>query len=139
MEEQFATKTVTAVICYWDELNCEEFLRRYMDGERLPEYLIAIHKNKKILGIAKVVGQTSTGSAFLTLLIFISLNLGIVNLLPIPPLDGGKLLFIIIEGITRKRPNPKIELYLQMAGMALLILLMVFVTFNDITRNMSIF
>ena len=55
MEEQFATKTVTAVICYWDELNCEEFLRRYMDGERLPEYLIAIHKNKKILGIAKVV------------------------------------------------------------------------------------
>ena len=91
------------------------------------------------VGIAKVVGQTSTGSAFLTLLIFISLNLGIVNLLPIPPLDGGKLLFIIIEGITRKRPNPKIELYLQMAGMALLLLLMVFVTFNDITRNMSIF
>lgn len=55
MEEQFATKTVTAVICYWDELDYEEFLRRYMDGERLPEYLIAIHKNKKILGIAKVV------------------------------------------------------------------------------------
>lgn len=55
MEEQFATKTVTAVICYWDELDYEEFLRRYMDDERLPEYLIAIHKNKKILGIAKVV------------------------------------------------------------------------------------
>ncbi len=91
------------------------------------------------VGIAKVVGQTSTGSSFLTLLIFISLNLGIVNLLPIPPLDGGKLVFIIIEGITKKRPNPKIELYLQMAGMALLLLLMVFVTFNDITRNMSIF
>lgn len=35
MEEQFATKTVTAVICYWDELDYEEFLRRYMDGERL--------------------------------------------------------------------------------------------------------
>lgn len=55
MEEQFVTKTVTAVICYWDELDYEEFLRRYMDGERLPEYLIAIHKNQKILGIAKVV------------------------------------------------------------------------------------
>lgn len=91
------------------------------------------------VGIAKVVGQTDTGMSFLSLLIFISLNLGIVNLLPIPPLDGGKLVFILIEGITRKRPNPKIELYLQMAGMALLLLLMVFVTFNDITRNMSIF
>lgn len=91
------------------------------------------------VGIAKVVGDTSTGSDFMTLLIFISLNLGIVNLLPIPPLDGGKLVFILIEGITRKRPNPKIELYLQMAGMAMLLLLMVFVTFNDITRNMSIF
>lgn len=55
MEAQFAMKTVTAVICYWDELDYEEFLRRYMDSERLPEYLIAIHKNKKILGIAKVV------------------------------------------------------------------------------------
>lgn len=55
MEEQFVTETVTAVICYWDELDYEEFLRRYMDGERLPEYLIAIHKNQKILGIAKVV------------------------------------------------------------------------------------
>ena len=55
MEEQFVAETVTAVICYWDELDYEEFLRRYMDGERLPEYLIAIHKNKKILGIAKVV------------------------------------------------------------------------------------
>lgn len=55
MEEQFVTKTVTAAICYWDELDYEEFLRRYMDGERLPEYLIAIHKNQKILGIAKVV------------------------------------------------------------------------------------
>lgn len=55
MEEQFVTETVTAVICSWDELDYEEFLRRYMDGKRLPEYLIAIHKNKKILGIAKVV------------------------------------------------------------------------------------
>ena len=54
MEEQFVAETVTAVICYWDELDYEEFLRRYMDGERLPEYLIAIHKNQKILGIAKV-------------------------------------------------------------------------------------
>ena len=91
------------------------------------------------VGIVKVVDQAKTGSMFLYLLVFISLNLGIVNLLPIPPLDGGKLVFIIIEGIIRKKPNPKIEMYLQFAGMALLLALMVFVTFNDITRRMSIF
>lgn len=91
------------------------------------------------VGIAKVVGQANTGYGFLYLLVFISLNLGIVNLLPIPPLDGGKLVFILIEGISRKKPNPKIEMYLQLAGMCLLLALMVFVTFNDITRRMSIF
>ena len=82
------------------------------------------------------------GSLFLLilyLLVFISLNLGIVNLLPIPPLDGGKLVFILIEAIIRKKPNPKIEMYLQLVGMGLLVALMVFVTFNDITRRMSIF
>ncbi len=91
------------------------------------------------VGIAKVVGQADTGYSFLYLLVFISLNLGIVNLLPIPPLDGGKLVFILIEGIIRKKPNPKIEMYLQLIGMGLLVALMVFVTFNDITRRMSIF
>ena len=91
------------------------------------------------VGIAKVVGQANTGSGFLYLLVFISLNLGIVNLLPIPPLDGGKLVFILIEGISRRKPNPKIEMYLQLVGMGLLVALMIFVTFNDITRRMSIF
>jgi len=91
------------------------------------------------VGIATVVGQTGTGSEFLTLLIFISLNLGIVNLIPLPPLDGGKLVFLLIEGITRKRVSAKVEMGFQMAGMVLLLLLMVYVTFNDITRQMSIF
>ena len=91
------------------------------------------------VGIAKVVGQANTGMSFLYLVVFISLNLGIVNLLPIPPLDGGKLVFILIEAISRRKPNPKIEMYLQLVGMGLLVALMVFVTFNDITRRMSIF
>jgi len=91
------------------------------------------------VGIAKVVGQANTGMSFLYLVVFISLNLGIVNLLPIPPLDGGKLVFILIEAIIRRKPNPKIEMYLQLVGMGLLVALMVFVTFNDITRRMSIF
>ena len=91
------------------------------------------------VGIATVVGQTGSGSEFLTLLIFISLNLGIVNLIPLPPLDGGKLVFLLIEGVTRKRVSAKVEMGFQMVGMFLLLALMVYVTFNDITRQLSIF
>lgn len=91
------------------------------------------------VGIATVVGKTSTGSDFLALLVFISLNLGIVNLFPLPPLDGGKLIFLFIEAISRKKVNPKVEMYFQLAGATALLLLMVYVTFNDITRRMSIF
>ena len=72
-------------------------------------------------------------------MVFISLNLGIVNLIPLPPLDGGKLVFLAIEGVTRKRVSSKVEMWFQMAGMFLLLALMVYVTFNDITRQMSIF
>lgn len=91
------------------------------------------------VGIATVVGQTESGSEFLSLLVFISLNLGIVNLIPLPPLDGGKLVFLLIEGVTRKRVSAKVEMGFQMVGMFLLLALMVYVTFNDITRQLSIF
>ena len=68
----------------------------------------------------------------LTLMAFISINIGIFNLLPLPALDGGRLFFLIIEGIRRKPINPKYEGYIHAAGLALLMALMVFVTFNDI-------
>ena len=64
----------------------------------------------------------------------ITVNLGIFNLLPIPALDGGRLLFLIIEGIRRKPVNPKYEGWVHAAGFVLLIGLMVVVTFNDIVR-----
>ncbi len=68
----------------------------------------------------------------LTLMSFVSINIGIFNLLPLPALDGGRLFFLIIEGIRRKPINPKYEGYVHGAGLALLLLLMVVVTFNDI-------
>lgn len=91
------------------------------------------------VGIATVIGKTDFGMDLLMLGIFISLNLGIVNLLPLPPLDGGKIVFLLIEGITRKPVSEKVEYYFQLTGFALLIGLMLFVTFNDITRRLSIF
>ena len=64
----------------------------------------------------------------------ITINLGVANLLPLPALDGGRLFFLIIEAIRRKPINPKYEGYVHAAGLALLMLLMVFVTYNDIVR-----
>lgn len=68
----------------------------------------------------------------LTIMAFISINIGIFNLLPLPALDGGRLFFLIIEGIRRKPINPKYEGYVHGAGLVLLLLLMLVVTFNDI-------
>ena len=70
----------------------------------------------------------------LTLMAFVSINIGIFNLLPFPALDGGRLFFLLIEGIRRKPINPKYEGYVHGAGLALLLLLMVVVTFNDIVN-----
>ena len=64
----------------------------------------------------------------------LSVNLGIVNLLPIPALDGGKILFVIIEAITKKRVPKKVEAIINGIFMILLLGLMIFVTVNDIMR-----
>jgi len=64
----------------------------------------------------------------------LSVNLGIVNLLPIPALDGGRLAFIAYEAVTKKKPNQKVENWLNTIVLFLLLGLMVFVTFKDILR-----
>lgn len=66
--------------------------------------------------------------------ILLSANLGVMNLLPIPALDGGRLLFLIIEWIRRKPLNPKYEGYVNMAGFMLLMLLMVVILGHDIIK-----
>ena len=64
----------------------------------------------------------------------IAVNLAVMNLLPIPGLDGSRLLFVAIEGVRRKKLNPKYEGYVHLAGMVLLFGLMIFIFFNDIIR-----
>ncbi len=88
------------------------------------------------IGTTVAVGQAVAAGIpnllFITALI--AVNLGVVNLLPLPALDGGRLLFLIIEGIRRKPVNPKYEGYVHFVGFALLMLLMVVVSYNDILR-----
>ena len=66
--------------------------------------------------------------------VFISANLGIMNLLPIPALDGGRLVFLIVEAVRRKRVPPEKEGMVHFAGFALLMALMVVVMYNDILK-----
>ena len=69
---------------------------------------------------------------------FIAVNLAIMNMLPIPALDGGRVFLLLvtalIEAITRKKLDPRYEGYIHAAGMVLLLALMAFVMFNDILR-----
>jgi regulator of sigma E protease len=77
-------------------------------------------------------------AGFIPLIIFtalISLNLGIINLLPLPALDGGRIVFILLELARRgKRVSPKVEHLVNTVGFALLILIMCLVTYLDIAR-----
>lgn len=65
---------------------------------------------------------------------FISMNLGLINVLPIPFLDGGKLLFLLIEAIRRKRLEPRHEAIVSAVGLALVMLLLIYVTIGDVSR-----
>lgn len=70
----------------------------------------------------------------LTMIALITINVGVFNLLPLPALDGGRLLFLIIEGVTRKRIPAKYEGIVHFIGLLLLFLLMIVVTFSDIRK-----
>lgn len=86
------------------------------------------------IGISQVVAQTSGVIDFLYIMALISVSLGFTNLLPFPPLDGGKILIYIIEAIRRKPLNQDFELKIQMIGFLLLITLSIYVAFNDVGR-----
>lgn len=88
------------------------------------------------VGIVNMVGQAKTfGLGFLLSFTgIISVNLAIINLIPFPALDGGRLLFVAIEAIRRKAINPKIQNTFNFIGFALLMILMLVVTYSDIRK-----
>lgn len=79
--------------------------------------------------------QASMGlMSFLNFIALLSVSLAIINILPLPALDGGHLIFVLIESITRKEVSPKIKIAVQQSGVVLLMILMIFVIYNDLTR-----
>jgi regulator of sigma E protease len=88
------------------------------------------------VGIASHTGDAATKglAALLGLMAMISLNLGLLNLMPIPVLDGGHIAILALEGISRRDFSMQVKEKMLLAGFALLVLLMVTVIYNDLTR-----
>ena len=88
------------------------------------------------VGIYEVVGQSvSVGlSQVIYIMAFLSINVGFINILPFPAFDGGRVLFLIIEKIKRSPVNSKIENTFHNVGFILLLLLMVYITIQDIIK-----
>lgn len=96
------------------------------------------------VGIAKVVdesyeeaknyGVTSVLLTMMNLAMLLSVNLGVINLLPLPAIDGGRLVFLLIELVRGKPVPPKYEGYVHIAGFILFFILTIFVLFNDIAK-----
>ncbi len=88
------------------------------------------------VGIVTAINEAVTmgWDQLLSLVALLTINLGVFNLLPVPVLDGGKLVFLIYEGIFRRPVPQKLEILVNMAGMVFLFGLMLFATFNDLGR-----
>lgn len=98
---------------------------------RLPKEMIS-----GPIGIFELTGQAARHGLdrFLELMAFISVNLGLINLMPVPVLDGGHLVFFLLEAVTRRPLSLRVREYASIMGLVLLILLMVLAVKNDIER-----
>jgi regulator of sigma E protease len=115
----------------WDlTLMTFDYMGQLIAGERTPDEL------KGPIGIAKMSGQAAEKGIYTVLwfMALLSANLGLINLFPIPPLDGGHLMYYMLEGA---RGRPMAERYQEMgyrAGFALILMLMAFTIYNDIRQ-----
>lgn len=95
---------------------------------------VNINQMTGIVGISDIVVNTNGLLNYLYIMSLISASLGVTNLLPFPPLDGGKIVIYLIEAIRRKPMKEETELRIQSLGFSLLIILAIFVTYNDVIR-----
>lgn len=127
----------------------DNFVNRCINaGMQTQEFLVSIVDNLKQLftgnvgidqmmgpvGISEVVAKTNGIKEFFEMMALISLSLGVTNLLPIPALDGGKILILLIEAVRRKPMKQQTEVNIQLLGFAILIALSLYVTYNDVLR-----
>ena len=121
--------------CINGGIETKEFALSIVDNlKQLATGNIGIDQMVGPVGISEAVAKTNGWEDFIYLLALISLSLGVTNLLPIPALDGGKILILLIEAIRRKPLKEQTEINIQLLGFSILIALAIFVTYNDILR-----
>ncbi|MGN0354199.1 MAG: RIP metalloprotease RseP [Muricoprocola sp.] len=122
---------------YWIDLTIES-LKMLFKGQ------VGVKEMSGPVGVVNVISETYTESTkismfavivnMLNIAILLSANLGVMNLLPIPALDGGRLVFLVIEAIRGKRINPEKEGMVHFIGLMALMVLMVVILYNDVMR-----
>lgn len=117
-------KTGSLLVSMWDTI-------RYLFTGR-----VGVNQLSGPVGIYSIVdSQAKQGfEAILYLVAYLSINVGVINILPFPAFDGGRVLFLFIEKIFRKPVSKKTENIIHTIGFGLIILLLIYVTFNDIVR-----
>ena len=102
-----------------------------------------INVGKSVMGPIQIANQYLVAfekggvQAFMQLTAMLSMILALVNILPIPALDGGHVVFLLIEGITRKEPSTKVRIIAQQIGMFFILGLMILIFSNDIWQFIS--
>ena len=121
--------------CYYGLVETKTFVFSIVDNvKQLFTGNVGIDQMTGPIGIGEMVSQTNGFKEFIYLMALISISLGVTNLLPIPALDGGKILILIIEAIRRKPMKPENEINIQLLGFSILIALSIYVSYNDILR-----
>ena len=121
--------------CYYGLVETKTFVFSIVDNvKQLFSGNVGIDQMTGPIGIGEMVSQTNGFREFIYLMALISISLGVTNLLPIPALDGGKILILIIEAIRRKPMKPENEINIQLLGFSILIALSIYVSYNDILR-----
>lgn len=130
----------------------DTFLNRiYYGGIQTKEFVISLLESIKMLftsglsveqmtgpvGISQIVVQTTTFTNYIYILSIISVSLGVTNLLPIPALDGGKIIILLIEAIRKKKIKAETEVTITLVGFSILIAISLYVTYNDIIRILN--
>lgn len=122
--------------------------RIYYGGIATGEFIVSIFDSVKMMftnglaveqmtgpvGISQIVVQATGLANYIYILAVISISLGVTNLLPIPALDGGKIVLLIIEAIRRKKITVETEAKITLIGFSLLIALSLYVTYHDVIR-----
>ena len=110
-----------------------EMVKKLVTGQWSPKFLGGP------VAIATIAGREANQGAtrLLLFLTFLSVNLAILNFMPVPALDGGHMVFLTIEGITGKPVKESVQVALTMVGVMLLLTMIVLVTFNDIVRTVQ--